>query len=76
MMTKVLLVDDDEIVRSAIAGIIQQRGFEVACASVVPEVLRLITPDKYDVLVSDLHMPGAGDGLTASVPCDTPIPKP
>jgi CheY-like chemotaxis protein len=64
-MTKVLLVDDDEIVRSAVAGVLQQSGFDVTTASDVPETLKLITSEKYDVLVSDLHMPGAGDGLTA-----------
>jgi CheY-like chemotaxis protein len=31
----------------------------------VPEALRFISgQESYDVLLSDLHMPGAGDGLT------------
>lgn len=64
-MTRVLLVDDDEVLRSAITAVLEQAGFEVTAACNVPEALRLIVSQKYDVLLSDLHMPGAGDGLTA-----------
>src|ERR1700742_86041 len=44
---------------------LEQSGFSVTCAAGVPEALKLISgPEPYDVLLSDLHMPGAGDGLT------------
>src|SRR3984893_3313022 len=44
---------------------LEQSGFAVTCAAGVPEALKLISgPESYDVLLSDLHMPGAGDGLT------------
>jgi YesN/AraC family two-component response regulator len=36
----------------------------VTTAATVPEALKHISSDHYDVLLSDLHMPGAGDGLT------------
>jgi CheY-like chemotaxis protein len=63
--TRVLLVDDDEISRMSLTGILEQSGFAVTTAGSVPEALKLITgPESYDVLLSDLHMPGAGDGLT------------
>jgi CheY-like chemotaxis protein len=61
---KVLLVDDDEIVRLTLAGVLEQSGFAVTCAANVVEALRHITSEPYDALLSDLHMPGAGDGLT------------
>jgi CheY-like chemotaxis protein len=62
---RVLLVDDDEIVRMALTGVLEQSGFVVTSAASVPEALKRISgPEAYDVLVSDLHMPGAGDGLT------------
>jgi CheY-like chemotaxis protein len=62
---KVLLVDDDEVVRMSLAGFLEHSGFAVTSAASVPEALKLITgPERYDALVSDLHMPGAGDGLT------------
>jgi CheY-like chemotaxis protein len=62
---RVLLVDDDEVVRMALTGMLEQSGFTITTAANVPEALRLITGDEsYDVLLTDLHMPGAGDGLT------------
>jgi DNA-binding response OmpR family regulator len=64
LANRVLLVDDDEIVRTAVAGVLEQSGFEVTCATNVVEALKRISSEPYDALVSDLHMPGAGDGLT------------
>ena len=60
----ILLVDDDEVLRSTLAVILRHHGYEVTSAASVPEALKLITARSYDVLLSDLHMPGKGDGLT------------
>ena len=62
--SRVLLVDDDEVVRVALGGVLEQSGFAVTCAANVVEALKHITSEPYDALLSDLHMPGAGDGLT------------
>jgi CheY-like chemotaxis protein len=65
LATRVLLVDDDEVVRMTLTGLLEQSGFAITSAANVPEALRLICgKESYDVLLSDLHMPGAGDGLT------------
>ena len=61
---KLLLVDDDETVRSGLQSVLEAHEFEVTAASNVNEALRRITSESFDVLLSDLHMPGAGDGLT------------
>jgi CheY-like chemotaxis protein len=60
----VLLVDDDEIILRALSVVLKDHGFDVTTATNVPDALRLITSGTYDVLLSDLHMPGPGDGLT------------
>ncbi len=60
---RLLLVDDDEAVLSALGAILEAHGFAVATASNVIDALKLITTQTFDVLLSDLHMPGAGDGL-------------
>jgi DNA-binding response OmpR family regulator len=62
--TKVLLVDDDEVIRFCLGKVLEQHGFDVTTAANVPEALKHISSNPYDVLLSDLHMPGAGDGLT------------
>jgi ActR/RegA family two-component response regulator len=60
---RLLLVDDDESVLSGLKVILEAHEFEVTTAPNVVEALRLITSQSFDVLVSDLHMPGPGDGL-------------
>jgi CheY-like chemotaxis protein len=61
---KVLIVDDDETVRASLSLILEYGDFEVATAASVNDALKLIGSQVFDVLLSDLHMPGAGDGLT------------
>lgn len=63
-ISRVLLVDDDELVSLTLAKILEREGFHTTVAGSVPDALRLISSESFDVLLSDLHMPGAGDGLT------------
>lgn len=63
-LARVLVVDDDESVRASLCIILQKHDFDVTCACDVSEALKFISSQKYDVLITDLHMPGAGDGLT------------
>jgi ActR/RegA family two-component response regulator len=60
----VLVVDDNEIVLSSLCKILENHGFEVTGAGDVTTALKNISRAKFDVLLTDLHMPGAGDGLT------------
>jgi len=62
--TRLLLVDDDDILRETLVMILEDGGFEVAAAASVGEALALIHSQTFDVLLSDLQMPSAGDGLT------------
>ena len=61
---RVLIVDDDESIRESLTLILEHGDFEVATAASVNDALKLIGSQVFDVLLSDLHMPGAGDGLT------------
>jgi DNA-binding response OmpR family regulator len=61
---KVLIVDDDESVLMMLREGLQRDGFEVVTASNVRDALRNIAAEKFDVLLSDLHLPLAGDGFT------------
>src|ERR1035437_7140485 len=61
---KVLLVDDDESILKTVTSVLQYNGFEVTAASNVNQALAFIGSQTFDILVSDLHMPEPGDGLT------------
>ncbi len=61
---KVLLVDDDDAVRTMMCVTLENKGFEVISAASVTEALKHIATDRFDVLITDLHMPNPGDGFT------------
>ncbi len=61
---RVLLVDDNDSVRDSLGLIMEYNDFEVIAVASVKDALQVITTQNFDVLLTDLHMPGAGDGLT------------
>ena len=61
---KLLFVDDSEDLREVFKEGLSKRGFDVTVASSVNDALRLISIAKFDVLLSDLHLPDVGDGFT------------
>jgi len=63
-MPKVLLAEDDDAVREMLQASLERDGFEVVAVASVCEALRRIATEDFDVLLSDLHMPQAGDGFT------------
>jgi DNA-binding response OmpR family regulator len=62
--TRILVVEDNEAVRMMLREGLQRDEFEVVVASNVRDALKLIATETFDVLLSDLHMPLAGDGFT------------
>lgn len=62
--TKILLVDDEKALLQSLSAILTMHGFDVTTANSVADALRQISAQPFDALLSDLHMPGAGDGLT------------
>lgn len=63
-MAKILLAEDDEAVRDMLRTSLERDGFEVVAVASVCEALSHIATENFDVLLSDLHMPLAGDGFT------------
>jgi DNA-binding response OmpR family regulator len=61
---KILLVDDHESIRESLKQVLEFNEFLVTTAADVSEAIHLIDTEPFDVLLSDLHMPGAGDGFT------------
>lgn len=72
-MAKVLVVDDDEGVRSSVCGLLQSAGYETEEAEDGEKALRLVASD-VDLVVLDLHMPTLdGTGLLKALSDDGPI---
>jgi two-component system response regulator RstA len=56
--TRVLLVDDDKLLRQILRDSLEASGFEVATAGDGDEALRFIPEFNPDVIVMDVMMPG------------------
>ena len=62
-MKRVLVVDDEPLVRAVIAETLADEGFDVTEAASGDEAKRLVDDDGFDLLLTDVHMPGSIDGL-------------
>ena len=62
-MTRVLIADDDIVVRDVVRRYLERDGLEVSIAHDGTEALRLLGSQRIDVAVLDVMMPGP-DGLT------------
>ena len=60
---RILLVDDDDAVRTMMSATLERKGFDVVPAASVKEALALIATECFDVLITDLHMPSPSDGF-------------
>lgn len=59
-MRRVLLVDDDEAVRTALSLLLRREGWEVTVCATVDDGERAFGQTPCDVVLSDLVMPGKG----------------
>lgn len=55
--SKILLVDDDELILKVINRILSKEGYVVKTASNGKEALEFIEREKFDLLITDLMMP-------------------
>src|SRR5689334_15585668 len=73
---KILVADDDETTRLAIAGMLKSAGYDVKVAKDGDEAARKIGSSKFDVVFMDIWMPGAsGLEVLAKVCQAEPHPK-
>jgi CheY-like chemotaxis protein len=60
---RILIVDDDRDARDAVGAVLEEWGARVTPAAGVREALEILAADEFDLLVSDIAMPGE-DGYT------------
>ena len=70
----ILLVEDDDSLREVLQFNIEDAGFEVTAVSRGGQALAVYDPDRHDVVLTDLKMPGI-DGLTLLERLRTRHPK-
>ena len=63
-MKKILVVDDDEAIRTLLKEELLEEGYEVITASNARDALKLVEHEALDLVILDIRMPGM-DGLEA-----------
>ena len=72
-MPRILIVEDEDIIRSAVRKLLQHAGYDVADVGSVEEAEQNHEPDQFDLIISDLRLPGAaGTELINRAP-NTPV---
>ena len=56
-MAKILVCDDQELMRDSLAAILAREGHEVTAAGDGPQALLRLQAGKFDLLITDLKMP-------------------
>lgn len=56
---KILVVDDDPDVATLIEITLSKVGYTVSAANNVPEALETLSKDSFDLIITDINMPGA-----------------
>lgn len=59
-ISRVLVVDDDAAMADVLRELIAASGREAACVHDVESALEVLSRERPDVVLSDLHMPGRG----------------
>jgi DNA-binding NtrC family response regulator len=64
----ILVVDDEPIIRAALADHLEEKGFEVIEAADADQAILLLCRDSHpvDLVFTDVRMPGAMDGVGLS----------
>ncbi len=72
-MPRILIVEDEDIIRSAVRKLLQHAGYTVSDAASVEDAERDFEPEQFDLIISDLRLPGApGTELINRAP-NTPV---
>jgi len=73
---RILVVDDEENVLALCQTILQKKGYDVKCAATAEEALDRLETELFDVVVTDLKMPGMSglDLLTKAKALNPSVP--
>ena len=73
-MTRILLAEDDDAMRTYLQRALERAGYSVMVAADGTEALPLLQTEIYDLLLSDIVMPGM-DGIELAQRCNEISPS-
>ena len=73
---KILIVDDEEAIRVVLRDILEYENYLIEEADCASKALAVLEKEKFDIVISDIKMPGMGGiELLSKIQglCDTPV---
>lgn len=58
MKLRMLIIDDEDRILSAVSGYFDHLGYSVECASEIEDAERLLDASRYDIVLADLRLSG------------------
>src|SRR5690606_32037255 len=68
-MIRILLAEDDEAMRVYLARALERAGYEVLAVSTGDDAYACLQREEFDLLLSDIVMPGGMDGIELAQRC-------
>lgn len=72
---RVLLVEDDFLIREALVDLLRDDGIEVLVAASGDEALGICAASAFDLLITDIRMPGRTNGWDLAEHCRSSRPE-
>jgi DNA-binding NtrC family response regulator len=72
-MTKILIVEDEEIIRAALRKLLERNEYKVSVAGSIKEATSKFTLSQFNLVISDLRLPGAPGTDLIKLAGDVPV---
>ena len=72
-MSKILIVEDETIIRNALRKLLERNQYEVSEAPSVKEAISKFSLKDFDLIISDLRLPGAPGTDLIKLATETPV---
>ncbi|MGB1141134.1 MAG: response regulator, partial [Halioglobus sp.] len=72
-MHKILVVEDETVIRTALRRLLERNGYEISEAGSVLEAQKEHSLDEFDLVISDLRLPGAPGTDLIKLAGDVPV---
>ncbi len=72
-MSKILIVEDEDVIRKAVTRLLEKHGYNISEASSVEEAETLYKPNGFDLIISDVRLPGVSGTEIIQRAKNTPV---
>lgn len=72
-MTRILIVEDEDIIRNSLRKLLERKGFEVSDSHAIQDALQRFKLSDFDLIISDLRLPGAPGSDLIKLAGDVPV---